>query len=222
MRASSKKPITQRATADAASRKSDRLAKPPRRREVKLSASPGVKEVRENTKAYFDAVLTKKQTFSVRSRGKIVCLIGPVTNLPKSQSFGAEISVTDIAQNVRSLPGAALHGPYLVTRLGKQIAVIYSSSVTERSEAERLRSHILAMTKKADRLVDEMDSVVTRMDTLLKLISQYDLVREGMDRRLQVRLMADAAIERRVQFLKENSAFDEASRVEAAFKKLAV
>ena len=155
-----------------------------------FSLTPKAKEIRTNISGYVDRVITTRSSFRVLSRGKEVAVLGPVNSLPKGQQVKRAVSTTDIAKGTSTFAGVVHHGPYVVTRNGEPVAVMYSP----------------------------FRSAESRMEELLREIDELRILEEAKKRRVDLRGRADKAIEARIAVLRDGGGGQAADQLEAAWR----
>lgn len=147
-----------------------------------ISRTPSSKSAQIQIAAYVQLTL-KGQAFEILHRKKPVAVLAPPGQLPEGMTVRQHVTTTEIARGKRTFANVIHHGPYLITRDGREVAVAYAPRPPE---GPQLRD------------------IVGLLDTVWDKLNDLGVMDDARKRRLELRVKADNRIRARIEMLRRN------------------
>jgi hypothetical protein len=168
-----------------------------------LVITPSSKKARVQISQYVGAVVKENRSFNIISRNKHIAVLGPVSSLPSPMSIQKTVTVSEIADGKPTFSSVIHHGPYMVMRHSKEVAVLYSPQPTEHSRVDGLH-------RRLDEFLQRLDDVEVLKLAFKKLEADQ---KSEITRLSGVRRKAEAMAKFNIDFLRRMGKADEADKL---------
>jgi hypothetical protein len=188
-----------------------------------LAAKPSTTQAKDKFSEYVRAVLAKKRSFEILSRGKTVAILGPIGSLPAGMKAETSVPLSDYTLGKRTFPNVIHHGPFTLLRNNTEVAVLYPPRPTDASRIQNIL-HDLVELKLLDLAKRQMKTDTERQKEELQ--AELELFREKLEKEKErivgIRRKAEGMARERIRVLRAQGNSADADRFESSLNEIVI